>query len=67
MRSFLILKKEIAMINRNTRQGILALIAALILCLSGTASVSATEENADSGAAAAENTVTNPDSAGENG
>ena len=55
------------MINRNTRQGILALIAALILCLSGTASVSATEENADSGAAAAENTVTNPDSAGENG
>ena len=55
------------MTKKFIRQRILALIVVIILCLSGTASVSATEENADSGAAAAENTVTNPDSAGENG
>ena len=55
------------MTKKFIRQRILVLIVAIILCLSGTASVSATEENADSGAAAAENTVTNPDSAGENG
>ena len=55
------------MTNRFIRQRILALIVVIILCLSGTASVSATEETADPGAAAAENTVTNPDSAGENG
>lgn len=55
------------MTKRFIRQRILTLIVAIILVLSGTASVSATEENADSGAAAAENTVTDPDSAGENG
>ena len=55
------------MTKKFIRQRILALIVVIILCLSGTASVSATEETADPGAAAAENTAINPDSAGENG
>lgn len=55
------------MINRITRQGILALITAMILCLSGTTSTFATEGEANTGAAAAETTVTGSDSSGENG
>lgn len=54
------------MINRITRQKFIALIGTIILCLSGSSSVSATEGEADAAVASAENTITDAEQTEEN-